>query len=74
MEIGKCDFDPVAIVLTKIDSGPTMRFTGIDLESGTPISVEVTCAAHAGLPDPGPSFQADGLVLLLTIDTALLDS
>ena len=73
MEIGKCDFEPVAIALIKIESGPIMRFTGTDLESGTPISVLVECGAHAGLPNPGPTLQADGLVLMLTIDTSFLD-
>ena len=69
MKRGRCELDPVAIALTKIEIGPTMRFTGNDLESGTPMVVAVDCSAHDRLPDSGLAYQAHGLILMLTIKT-----
>lgn len=68
MNLGKCELDPVAIVLTEIEVGRTMRFTGIDLESGANMVVAVDCSTHHGLPEPSRSFKADGFILMLTIE------
>jgi hypothetical protein len=66
-------FEPVAIVLRQIEIGPRMRFVGTDLESGAMVSVVVETTYHQRLPAHDRNVECDGLVLMLTIETFLLD-
>lgn len=60
--------DPVAIVLTRIEAGPTVRFIGADIGTGAAVTVVVeTQGPHQSLSS-GPVYEASGLVLLLTIE------
>lgn len=67
MENPEMDLDPVAIALTEIEGGSVIRFRGTDIESGATVSVLVETNGIAQTGTPGPIYEADGLVLLLTI-------
>jgi hypothetical protein len=69
MKLGRCDLDPVAIALTQIEVGGTMRFSGTDLDSGAEMAVAIETSAQAKASDPSAIYEAHGLVLMLTIET-----
>jgi hypothetical protein len=60
--------DPVAIALDRIDAGPQLKFTGIDLETGAQVSVSVVRPAAPTSVEKSPSYKAHGRVLVLSID------
>lgn len=74
MEDPEMDLDPVAIALTEIEGGSTIRFTGRDIESGATVSILVETKGIAQAGTPGPIYDAGGLVLLLTIGPMTIPS
>jgi hypothetical protein len=67
MRIPIPEIEPVIIALESIDATGDVRFSGVDLESGARVvvSVDRRPADHARA---AASYQASGLVLVLTIE------
>ncbi len=68
MRIPVPDIEPVAIALDQIEASGDVRFSGLDLESGARVTVLIERAA----PNPNderPKREAQGLVLVLTMET-----
>jgi hypothetical protein len=61
--------EPVAVALDQIDAGPRTRFTGIDLETGARISVVVERSEPPSTPAENFICHAQGLLLVLSIET-----
>ncbi len=70
MRFSKLDFDPVTIALNQIEMGTVLRFTGLDLDSGAPITLLVEHPENIGPTAAGLTFDANGLVLVLAIEDA----
>ncbi|MEO6377503.1 MAG: hypothetical protein ABIO37_05700 [Caulobacteraceae bacterium] len=61
--------EPVAIALDEIQTAGDVRFTGIDLESGARVSVLIERASATRPHSDAAIRPANGLVLVLTMET-----
>lgn len=59
--------DPVAIALDTIEDDGGVRMTGVDLETGTRVSVRIERQADDRCIATARHFAASGLVLTLTV-------
>lgn len=67
--------EPVAIALDQIELGASVRFAGIDLDTGLRIRVLVERPPQAGHSEYTPqTLQAHGLLLMLSVEQIGSDS